>query len=64
MLESDMDPSSDDNQFLVMNKEEEGDDKMIICWSGDDDDWFLDKVGRDFLNKGKDLHDITKAMHV
>ena len=38
MLESNIDPSSDDNQFLVMNKEKEGDDEMISCWSGDDSD--------------------------
>ena len=59
-----MEPSSDNDQYLVMNKEEEGDDEMISCWSGDDDDWFFDKMGRDFLNKGKDQYDITEAMHV
>ena len=31
MLEWDMDPSFDNNQYLVMNKEEEGDDEMISC---------------------------------
>ena len=31
MLECDMDPSFDNNQYLVMNKEEEGDDEMISC---------------------------------
>ena len=44
-----------------MNKEE-GDDEMICCWSGDDGDWFFDKVGRDFPNKSKDLYNITDAM--
>ena len=37
---------------------------MISCWSGDDGDWFLNEVGRDFPYKGKDLYDMTKAMHV
>ena len=64
MLECDMDPSFDNNQYLVMNKEEEGDDEMISCQSGDDGDWFFDEVGRDFPNKGEDLYDITEAMHV
>ena len=59
-----MEPSSDNDQYLVMNKEEEGDDEMISCWSGDDDDWFFDKVGRDFPNKGEDQYDIIEAMHV
>ena len=31
MLERNMDLSSDDDQHLVMNKEEEGDDEMISC---------------------------------
>ena len=48
MLERNMDPSSDDNQYLIMNKEEEGDDEMISYWSGDDGDWFFDEVGRDY----------------
>ena len=64
MLECNMDPSFNDDQYLVMNKEEEGDDEMISCWSGDDGDRFLNEVGRDFPNKGKDLYDMTKAMHV
>ena len=59
-----MDPSSNDDQYLIMNKEEEGDDEMISCWSGDDGDYFLDEVRRDFPNEGKDLYDMTKAMHV
>ena len=37
---------------------------MISCWSGDDGDWFLDKARRNFPNKGRDLYDMTKAMHV
>nr|POE87115.1 hypothetical protein CFP56_67133 [Quercus suber] len=59
-----MDHSFDDDQYLVMNKEEEGDDEMISCWSGDDGDWFFDEVERDVPNKGADLYDITEAMHV
>ena len=47
-----------------MNKEEEGEDKMISYSSGDDDDWFFDEVGRDYRNKSKDLYDIPEAMHV
>ena len=38
MLKHNVDPSSDDDQYLVMNKEEEGDDEMISCWSEDDGD--------------------------
>ena len=64
MLERNMDPSSDDDQYLVVNKEEEGDDEMISYWSGDDGDWFFNEVGRDFPNTGEDLYDITKVMHV
>ena len=56
-----MNPSFDNDQYLVMNKEE-GDDEMVCCWSGDDGDWFFDKVGRDFPNKSKDLYNITDAM--
>ena len=59
-----MDHSFDDDQYLVMNKEEEGEDEMISCWSGDDGDWFFDEVGRDFPNKSEDLYDITEAVHV
>ena len=36
MLECDMDPSSDNDQYLMMNKNEEGDDEIISCWSGVD----------------------------
>ena len=64
MLEHNMDLSFDDDQHLMVNKEEEGDDEIISCWSGDDGDWFFDEVGRDFPNKGEDLYDITKVMHV
>ena len=64
MLERNMDPFSNDNQYLMMNDEEEGDDEMISYWSGDDGNWFLDEVRRDFLNEGKDLYDMTEAMHV
>ena len=31
MLERNMDPSFNNDQYLVMNKEEEGDDEMISC---------------------------------
>ena len=31
MLEHNMDPSSDNDQHLMVNKEEEGDDEMISC---------------------------------
>ena len=48
----------------MMNKEEEGDDEIISCWSGDDSGWFFNKVRKDFPNKGEDLYDITEAMHV
>ena len=64
MLERNMDPSSDDDQYLMTNKEEEGDDEMISCWSGDDSDWFLDEARRDFPNEDKELYDMTETMHV
>ena len=64
MLERNMDPFSNDDQYLMMNEEEEGDDEMISYWSGDDGNWFLDEVRRDFSNEGKDLYDMTEAMHV
>ena len=66
MLECNMDPSSDNDQYLVLtqNEEEEGNDEVISYWSKDDGDWFFDKVGRDSSNKGEDLYDITKAMYV
>ena len=62
-----MDPSSDNDQYLMLNQneeEEEGDDEMISNWSEDDGDWFFDEVGLDFPNEGEDLYDITKAIHV
>ena len=37
---------------------------MISCWSGDDGNQFLDEARRDFPNKGKDLYDMTEAVHV
>ena len=64
MLKCNMDPSSNNDQHLMVNKEKEGDDEMISCWSGNDGNWIFDEVGRDFLNKGEDLYNITKAMHV
>ena len=64
MLERNMDPSFDNDQCLMVNKEEEGDDEMISYQNGDDGDWFFDEVRRDFPNKGEDLYDIIEAMHV
>ena len=67
MLERNMDPSSDDNQYLVLTQdeeEEEGNDEVINYWSEDDGDWFFNEVRRDFLNEGKVLYDITKAMRI
>ena len=64
MLEHNMDPSFDNDQCLMVNKEEEGDDEMISYQNGDDGDWFFDEVRRDFPNKGEDLYNIIEAMHV
>ena len=64
MLERNVDPSFDNDQYLMMNKEKEGDDEMISCQSGDDSDQFLDEARRDFPNEGKDLYDTIEAMHV
>ena len=64
MLECTIDPSSDDDQHLMVNKEEEGDDEMINYWSGDDGNWFFDEVGRDFPHMVEDLYDITEVVHV
>ena len=67
MLKRDMDLSSDDDQYLVLTQDEEeneGDNEVISYWSEDNDDWFFDKVGRDFPNEGEVLYDITKAMHI
>jgi len=58
-----MDPSSNNDQYLVRNKEEGGDDKMNNCWTRDDGDWFLNKARKDFPNEGRDLCDMIKAMH-
>ena len=58
-----MDPSSEDEQYLVRNEEEGVDDEMITCWSRDDSDWFLDKARKDFPNEGRDLCDMIEAMH-
>ena len=66
MLERDMDPSYDDDQYLVLTQdeeEEEGDDEVINYWNEDDGNWFFDEVGRDFPNEGEVLYDISKAMH-
>ena len=40
MLERDADPSFNNDQYLVLtkNEEEEEDDEMISYWSGDDGD--------------------------
>nr|POF10252.1 hypothetical protein CFP56_49587 [Quercus suber] len=67
MLECDMDPSSNDDQYLVLTQdeeEEEGNDEVISYWSEDDGDWFFNEVGRDFFNDGEFLYDITKAMRI
>ena len=64
MLQCNIDPSFDIDQYLVMNKDEDGDDEMISCWSQDDNDQFLNEVGRNFPNKDKDLYDMIEAMHV
>ena len=37
---------------------------MISYWSEDDGDWFFDKVGKNFPNKGEVLHDITEAIRI
>ena len=62
ILERNMDPCFDDDQYLIRN-EEGGDDEMINYWSGDDSDWFLSETRRDFPNEGKDLYNMTEAMH-
>ena len=66
MLEHNIDPSSNDDQYLVLTQgedKEEG-DEVISYWSEDDNDCFFDEVGRDFANEGKALYDITKATHI
>ena len=50
MLECDMEPSSNEDQFLMLAQDEEegeGDDEVISYWSEDDSDWFFDEVGRE-----------------
>ena len=67
ILEQDVDPSSNDNQYLVLTlDEEEGeeDDGVISYWSEDDGDWFIVEMEGDFPNKGEVLYDITEAMHI
>ena len=62
-----MDPSFDNDQYLVMNQneeEEEEDDEVISYWSEDDGDQSFDEVGSDFPNEVEVLYDLTKAMHV
>ena len=46
MLERDMNPSFDDDQYLVLTQdgEEEENDGVIACWSEDDDNWFFDEA--------------------
>ena len=52
MLERKMDPSSDNDQHLVLTqKEQEGDDGVISYWSEDDGDQFFNEAKRDFPNK-------------
>ena len=61
-----MDPSFNNEQYLVLTQgedKEEG-DEVISYWNEDDGDWFFDEVGRDFPNKGEALYDINKAMHI
>ena len=48
MLERNVDPSFDDDQYLMMNKEKEGDDEMISYWSGDDG-WLVPWRGKERL---------------
>ena len=57
-----MDPFSDNDEYLIRNKEEERDDEIISCWSGDEGDWFLDEGRRNFPHEGKDLYDMTEAI--
>ena len=64
MLERYMDPPSNNDQYLMLTQKEEeneGDDGVISCWSGDDGDWFLNEAGWDFSNKSELLHDMIEA---
>ena len=66
MIECDMDPSFDDDQYLVLTQDEweEGDEGVISYWSEDDGDWFLDEPGGDFSNKGELLYDISESIRM
>ena len=66
MLKRNIDPPSDDDQYLVLTQDEGegGDDRVISYWSEDDGDWFLDKARRDFPNEGEILFDITEAIRM
>ena len=65
MVEWNMDPSSHEDQYLVLTQDEEEqerDDGMISYWSEDDGEWIFDETGEDFPNKDEVLYDIIKAM--
>ena len=67
MHERNMDPSSNNDQYLVLTQEEEakeGGDEVISYWSEDDGNWFFDEVGKIFPNEGEVLHDITEAIRI
>nr|POF05069.1 hypothetical protein CFP56_35630 [Quercus suber] len=68
MLECDIDPHSDDNQYLVLaqdeEREKEEDDEVISYWSEDHGDWFFDEASSDFPNEGELLCDITEVICV
>ena len=59
MLERDMDPPSNDDQYLVLawdeDEEEKEDDGLNSYWSEDDGDWFFDEEDKDFLNYSVEL---------
>ena len=59
MLERDMDPPSNDDQYLVLaqdeDEEEKEDDGLNSYWSEDDGDWFFDEEDKDFLNQSVEL---------
>ena len=66
MLKRNIDPPSDDDQYLVLTQDEGegGDDRVISYWGEDDGDWFLDEARRDFPNEGEILSDITEAIRM
>ena len=66
MLERDIDPLSNDDQYLVLTQDEreEGDEGVISYWSEDDGDWFLDEPEGDFSNEGELLYDISESIHM